>query len=150
MEVATVFLPLLGAIIAGLFGRFVGAKGASIVTCVLLTVSGALSWFLLFDIAVGGNPRTIELFTWIDVDAFEFSWALKMDQLTAVMLVVVTTISAVVHWYSIGYMHGDPGIPRFFAYLSLFTFFMLMLVSADNLVQLFFGWEGRYGDFPQG
>ena len=142
MEVATVFLPLLGAIIAGLFGRFVGGKGASIVTCVLLTVSGALSWFLLFDIAVGGNPRTIELFTWIDVGAFEFSWALKMDQLTAVMLVVVTTISAVVHWYSIGYMHGDPGIPRFFAYLSLFTFFMLMLVSADNLVQLFFGWEG--------
>ncbi len=142
MEVATVFLPLIGAIIAGLFGRYIGAKGASILTSSLLTLSGIFSWILFFDIIYGAGPRPIELFSWIAVGDFEFSWALKMDQLTAVMLVVVTTVSAVVHWYSIGYMHHDPGIPRFFAYLSLFTFFMLMLVTSDNLVQLFFGWEG--------
>ncbi len=142
MEIATVFLPLLGAAIAGVFGRLVGDRGAALVTSVLLTLSAVFAWFLFFDIAVAGNPRTIELATWIDVDAFEFSWSLRMDQLTAVMMVVVTTVSAVVHWYSIGYMHHDSSIPRFFAYLSLFTFFMLMLVTADNLVQLFFGWEG--------
>ena len=142
MEEAVVFLPLIGAIIAGFFGGYIGEKGSSILTSSLLTISGVLSWYLFYDIIHGGGPRTIELFTWIDVGDFEFSWALKMDQLTAVMLVVVTTVSSVVHWYSIGYMHNDPGIPRFFAYLSLFTFFMLMLVTADNLVQLFFGWEG--------
>ena len=142
MEVAIVFLPLIGAIIAGFFGRIIGDKGSSILTSGLLTLSGIFSWMLFFDIIYGAGPRSIELFTWIDVGDFEFSWALKMDQLTAVMLVVVTTVSAVVHWYSIGYMHHDTGIPRFFSYLSLFTFFMLMLVTSDNLVQLFFGWEG--------
>ena len=142
MEEAVVFLPLIGAIIAGFFGRYIGDKGSSVPTSSLLTISGVLSWYLFYDIIYGAGPRPIELFTWIDVGDFEFSWALKMDQLTAVMLVVVTTVSSVVHWYSIGYMHHDPGIPRFFAYLSLFTFFMLMLVTADNLVQLFFGWEG--------
>ena len=142
MEAAIVFLPLIGALLAGLFGRWLGDKGSSLVTCGLLTLSAVLSWYVFFDIIYGAGPRSIELFTWIDVGDFEFSWALKMDQLTGVMLVVVTTVSSVVHWYSIGYMHHDPGIPRFFSYLSLFTFFMLMLVTADNLVQLFFGWEG--------
>jgi NADH-quinone oxidoreductase subunit L len=142
MEVAIVFLPLIGAIIAGFFGRIIGDKGSSILTSSLLTLSGIFSWMLFFDIIYGAGPRSVELFTWIDVGDFEFSWALKMDQLTAVMLVVVTTVSSVVHWYSIGYMHHDTGIPRFFSYLSLFTFFMLMLVTSDNLVQLFFGWEG--------
>ncbi len=142
MEVAIVFLPLIGAIIAGFFGRIIGDKGSSILTSSFLTLSGVFSWMLFFDIIYGAGPRSVELFTWIDVGDFEFSWALKMDQLTAVMLVVVTTVSSVVHWYSIGYMHHDKGIPRFFSYLSLFTFFMLMLVTSDNLVQLFFGWEG--------
>lgn len=142
MEVAIVFLPLIGAIIAGLFGRLIGDKGSAILTSSLLTLAGIFSWMMFFDVIYGVGPRSIELFTWIDVGDFEFSWALKIDQLTAVMLVVVTTVSAVVHWYSIGYMHHDPGIPRFFSYLSLFTFFMLMLVTSDNLVQLFFGWEG--------
>jgi len=142
MEEAVVFLPLIGAIVAGFFGQFLGDKGSSILTSALLTISGVLSWYLFYDIIYGAGPRSIELSNWIEVGNFEFSWALKMDQLTAVMLVVVTTVSAVVHWYSIGYMHHDPGIPRFFAYLSLFTFFMLMLVTSDNLVQMFFGWEG--------
>ena len=111
MEEAVVFLPLIGAIIAGFFGRYIGDKGSSVLTSSLLTISGVLSWYLFYDIIYGAGPRPIELFTWIDVGDFEFSWALKMDQLTAVMLVVVTTVSSVVHWYSIGYMHHDPGIP---------------------------------------
>ena len=142
MDVAIVFLPLIGAIIAGLFGRFIGDRASMLVTCILLTVSGILSWIVFFDVALGGNPRSVRLFTWMDVTGFSFAWALLVDQLTAVMLIVVTTVSAVVHWYSIGYMSHDDSKPRFFAYLSLFTFFMLMLVTADNLVQMFFGWEG--------
>jgi NADH-quinone oxidoreductase subunit L len=142
MEVLIVFLPLLGALVAGLFGRFVGDRGSMLGTCVLLTISAILSWVLFVQVALGGDPRTVRLFTWMDVDGFAFAWSLLVDQLTAVMLVVVTTVSAVVHWYSIGYMEHDDSKPRFFAYLSLFTFFMLMLVTADNLVQLFFGWEG--------
>jgi NADH-quinone oxidoreductase subunit L len=142
MDVAIVFLPLVGAIIAGLFGRFIGDKASMLITCILLTIACVLGWIAFFQVAVGGSPRATQLFTWMDVTGFAFSWALMVDQLTAVMLVVVTTVSSVVHWYSIGYMSHDPGKPRFFAYLSLFTFFMLMLVTADNLVQMFFGWEG--------
>ncbi|MPY75276.1 MAG: NADH-quinone oxidoreductase subunit L [Alphaproteobacteria bacterium] len=142
MDVAIVFLPLLGAIIAGFFGRMIGDRASMYVTCVLLTVSCALGWVVFFDVTAGGNVRTTQLSTWMDVTGFVVSWALMVDQLTAVMLIVVTTVSAVVHWYSIGYMSHDDGKPRFFAYLSLFTFFMLMLVTADNLVQMFFGWEG--------
>jgi NADH-quinone oxidoreductase subunit L len=111
------------------------------VTCVPLIVCAVLSWIALFDV-VGGAETSIYVFTWIDSGSFEATWALRIDALTAVMLIVVTTVSAAVHVYSIGYMHGDPGVPRFFAYLSLFTFSMLMLVTADNLLQMFFGWEG--------
>ncbi len=142
MEVATVFLPFAGFLIAGLFGRWIGDRGAQIVTCGLLILSTILAWILFFDVAMGGNPRTVPLFDWIVSGDFVVDWALKVDQLTAVMLIVVTTVSAVVHVYSVGYMSHDKSIPRFMAYLSLFTFFMLMLVTADNLVQLFFGWEG--------
>jgi len=142
MEAATVFLPLLGFLIAGLFGRWIGDRGAQIVTCGLLVLSTILAWILFFDVAMSGNPRTVPLFDWIVSGDFAVDWALKVDQLTAVMLIVVTTVSAVVHVYSVGYMSHDKSIPRFMAYLSLFTFFMLMLVTADNLVQLFFGWEG--------
>jgi len=142
MEVVAVFLPLVGAILAGFFGRQLGDRGAQYVTCGLLLVSALLSIIVVFDVAVGGNARTTELFTWFDSGSFELSWAVRMDTLGAVMLAVVTVVSAMVHVYSIGYMEHDPAIPRFFAYLSLFTFFMLMLVSADNFVQMFFGWEG--------
>ncbi|CCG41353.1 NADH-quinone oxidoreductase subunit L [Magnetospirillum molischianum] len=140
--IATVFLPLLGAVAAGLFGRVIGARGAQIVTTGLL-VMAAVSAALVFDrVALGGQTETVILADWIRSGGLDLSWALKVDTLTAVMLVVVTWVSAAVHLYSIGYMAHDPSIPRFHAYLSLFTFAMLMLVTADNLVQLFFGWEG--------
>jgi len=142
METAIVFLPLLGAIIAGFFGRAIGDKASMLVTCSLLVISALLAIIVFVDVAFGGNARTTELFTWITSGDFQVSWALKVDTLTAVMLMVVTVVSSVVHVYSIGYMHHDPCKPRFFAYLSMFTFFMLALVTADSLVQMFFGWEG--------
>ncbi|MGD1880153.1 MAG: NADH-quinone oxidoreductase subunit L [Kiloniellaceae bacterium] len=142
MEQLIVLLPLLGAIIAGFFGRFIGDRGAMLVTCSLLLASAVLSCFVFYDVAFAHNARVTELFTWIDSGSFEVSWALKVDTLTAVMLIVVTGVSSMVHVYSVGYMSHDPAKPRFFAYLSLFTFFMLMLVTADNFVQMFFGWEG--------
>ena len=119
-----------------------GDRAAQFVTAGAVLISAVLSWFLFFDVAVGGNVRTVELMTWIRSGGLDVSWALRVDQLTAVMLVVVNTVSAMVHVYSIGYMAEDPQKPRFMGYLSLFTFAMLMLVTADNLVQLFFGWEG--------
>lgn len=152
MITAVVFLPLIGACLAGLiaFARHGADKKRSHVldvlsqwvTCggLLISAGGAVAIF--FDVALGGNSYTTELFTWIDSGTFEVSWALKVDTLTSVMLIVVTVVSSMVHIYSIGYMHHDHHVPRFMAYLSLFTFFMLMLVTADNLVQMFFGWEG--------
>src|SRR3546814_2370271 len=105
MEVAVVFLPLLGALVAGLFGRQIGDKGAVFVTCGLMLLSMVLAIVVFFDVAIGGNPRTTELFTWIDSGTLEASWALRVDSLTAVMLIVVTVVSALVHVYSVGYMH---------------------------------------------
>jgi NADH-quinone oxidoreductase subunit L len=142
MEVVAVFLPLIGGIIAGLFGRQIGDQGAQVLTTGLLLVSALLSIVVFFDVAVGGNARTTELFTWFDSGSFELSWAVRMDTLSAVMLAVVTIVSSMVHLYSFGYMAHDPAKARFFCYLSLFTFFMLSLATADNFVQLFFGWEG--------
>ena len=137
-----IFLPLIGALIAGFFGRAIGDRGAQLVTCGLVILAAAISIIAFVDIALLGNPYHADLGTWISSGSFEARWALRMDALTAVMLVVVTVVSACVHVYSIGYMSHDPHIPRFMAYLSLFTFAMLMLVTADNLLQLFFGWEG--------
>ena len=142
MEIAAVFLPLLGCLIAGLFGRWVGDRGAMAVTCFAVNLAALISVGLFIDIAIYGNERTVTLFTFIDSGLFEADWALKMDTLTAVMLVVVNVVSGMVHIYSVGYMAHDPHRARFFAYLSLFTFAMLMLVTADNFVQLYFGWEG--------
>jgi NADH-quinone oxidoreductase subunit L len=142
MYALAIFLPLIGAVLAGLFGRWLKDTGAQVVSCGAMLLSAVISCFILADVALGGNPQTIDLFTWIGSGTFEVSWALKLDQLAAVMVFVVSVVSSMVHVYSIGYMHHDPGIPRFFAYLSLFTFFMLMLVTSDNLLQLFFGWEG--------
>ncbi len=142
MEVVAVFLPLIGAFIAGFFGRAIGDRGAQLVTCVAMGLSAVLSVYLFYDVAIAKNARVTELFTWIDSGTLELSWALKLDTLTVVMLAVVTVVSTMIHIYSIGYMAHDKSIPRFMAYLSLFTFFMLMLVSADNFLQMFFGWEG--------
>ena len=137
-----VFLPLIGAAVAGLFGRLIGDRASQYVTCGTLIASAAISTLILYEVALGGEPRTILLFSWITSGTFDVVWSLRFDQLTAVMVFVVSVVSACVHVYSIGYMHHDPSIPRFMAYLSLFTFFMLALVTADNLLQLFFGWEG--------
>src|SRR5918995_1751696 len=142
MEIAAIFLPLLAAFIAGFFGRLIGDWGSQFITAGAVLVSALLSIWLFIDVALHGNARTIELFTWIDSGTFEVSWALKFDTLTAVMLIVVNVVSSMVHVYSIGYMSHDHHKPRFMAYLSLFTFFMLMLVTADNFVQMYFGWEG--------
>ncbi len=186
MVQAIVFLPLLGAILAGLISIFgaharnpggdavehhddahgadahasdahddhghddhhvsepaaAGSRAAELITTGLLLVAAGLSWVALVDVGFMHNDARIALFPWISSGDLQVAWSLRVDTLTAVMLVVVNTISSLVHLYSIGYMDEDPYRPRFFAYLSLFTFAMLMLVTADNLVQLFFGWEG--------
>ncbi|KQK31206.1 NADH:ubiquinone oxidoreductase subunit L [Bosea thiooxidans] len=139
---AIVFLPLIGFLIAGLLGRLIGARGSEIVTTSLLFVSAVLSWIALAQVGFGSGTTRIQVANWISSGQLQADWAFRIDTLTAVMLVVVNTVSSLVHLYSIGYMHEDPHRPRFFAYLSLFTFAMLMLVTADNLVQMFFGWEG--------
>jgi NADH-quinone oxidoreductase subunit L len=141
MYQAIVFLPLLGAIFAGLFGRWVGARASEVVTTTLVLVTALLSYLAFYQVALQGQEERIELVRWIDSGALKSAWSLRIDTLTAVMLVVVTTVSGLVHLYSIGYME-DPDRPRFFAYLSLFTFAMLALVTADDFLQLFFGWEG--------
>jgi len=139
-----VFLPLVAAIVAGLGGRWIGSFAAKLITTGALFVGAALSWpiFLgfVFGTYDGGWVEPVAL--WFTSGDLRVEWALRVDALTAVMLVVVTTVSSLVHLYSWGYMAEDPGQPRFFAYLSLFSFAMLMLVTADNLVQMFFGWEG--------
>jgi NADH-quinone oxidoreductase subunit L len=143
MIVAIVFLPLLGFLIAGLFGRFIGARPSEVVTTSLLFVSLLFSWIIFAQVGFGTAETSVPVLgNWFTSGTLKVDWALRVDTLTAVMLVVVTTVSALVHLYSIGYMHEDPSRPRFFAFLSLFTFAMLMLVTADNLVQMFFGWEG--------
>src|SRR6516165_7024694 len=143
MYAAIVFLPLLGFLIAGLFGRFIGARGSEVLTTSLLFISAVLSWIVFVQVGLGSVPGSAPVLgNWFASGAVKVDWALRVDTLTAVMLVVVTTVSSLVHLYSVGYMHEDPSRPRFFAYLSLFTFAMLMLVTADNLVQMFFGWEG--------
>ena len=186
---AIVFLPLIGAILAGLISIFgaharnpsgdtvehhddahdhgdahasdshdehddhghddhavdppaAGTRAAELITSALLLVAAGLSWFALVDVGFMHHDVRIALFPWIDSGDLQVAWSLRVDTLTAVMLVVVTTVSSLVHVYSIGYMDEDPYRPRFFAYLSLFTFAMLTLVTADNLVQMFFGWEG--------
>jgi NADH-quinone oxidoreductase subunit L len=139
---AIVFLPLIGFFIAGIFGRLIGARASEIVTTTLLLISAVLSWIALFQVGFGSGTTRVQIATWLASADLRVDWAFRIDTLTVVMLVVVNTVSSLVHLYSIGYMHEDPARPRFFAYLSLFTFAMLMLVTADNLVQMFFGWEG--------
>ncbi|MEL0435977.1 NADH-quinone oxidoreductase subunit L [Phycobacter sp. K97] len=147
METILLFAPLVGALICGFGWKFIGEKAAMITATGLLFLSAVLSWtvFLTFD----GTTQNIEILRWIESGSLSTSWGIRLDRLTAIMLIVVTTVSSLVHLYSFGYMDHDPQWkdgesykPRFFAYLSFFTFAMLMLVTADNLVQMFFGWEG--------
>jgi NADH-quinone oxidoreductase subunit L len=158
-----VFLPLLGAILAGVFGTALlkgtqdhaahahhdddhhhdhGPSWPMYLTTAFLMISALLSWFAFFDVAIHEQTYKVHVLDFIRSGGMAADWAFRVDTLTAVMLVVVTTVSALVHMYSLGYMSHDPQPQRFFSYLSLFTFAMLMLVTSDNLVQMFFGWEG--------
>ena len=139
---AIVFLPIIGCLIAGLLGPLIGARASEVVTTAFLFISAGLSCFAFYDVCYLGHGAIIRLVPWITSGGLTADWTLRIDSLTAVMLVVVTGVSSLVHFYSIGYMQDDPGRPRFFSYLSLFTFAMLMLVTANNFLQLFFGWEG--------
>lgn len=142
MYTAIVFLPLLGCLITGFFGRRLGAFGSGVLTSAFLVISAVLSWVAFFDVGINGATGKVEVLRWISSGTLNADWSFRIDTLTVVMLVVVNTVSSLVHIYSIGYMHHDPHQPRFFSYLSLFTFAMLMLVTSDNFVQMFFGWEG--------
>ena len=142
MYTSIVFLPILASAIAGLLGRFIGARASELVTTGALFVSAALSIAAFYDVTMLGHSHLIQILPWIHSGDLRVDWTIRVDALTGVMLVVVTGVSSLVHLYSIGYMADDPGRPRFFSYLSLFTFAMLMLVTANNFLQLFFGWEG--------
>ena len=142
MEISILALPLIASIISGFFGRFIGDRNSEIVTSFLVTISAILSALVLYEVIVNQYQDNIIIAKWISSGSLNVNWSMKIDPLSAVMLVVVTFISSLVHIYSIGYMSHDPHKPRFMAYLSLFTFAMLMLVTSDNFIQLFFGWEG--------
>ncbi|UWP87952.1 NADH-quinone oxidoreductase subunit L [Aliiroseovarius crassostreae] len=140
------FAPLIGALIAGFGHRVIGDKGAQVLTTALLFLSAALSWSIFFGL--GSDTQTVHLMDWVSSGSLSVDWSIRLDRLTAIMLIVVTSVSSLVHLYSMGYMAHDDHFgdasyrPRFFAYLSFFTFTMLMLVTSDNLLQMFFGWEG--------
>jgi len=142
MEIAIIALPLIASIISGFFGKFIGDRNSEIVTSFLVTISAILSAVVLYEVIINQYQDNIVIAKWISSGSLDVNWSMKIDPLSAVMLVVVTSVSSLVHIYSIGYMSHDPHKPRFMAYLSLFTFAMLMLVTSDNFIQLFFGWEG--------
>ena len=142
MEISIITLPLIASIISGFFGKLIGDRASEILTSLLVTISAILSAFVLYEVIFNQYQDNIIIATWISSGTLDVNWSMKIDSLSAIMLVVVTSVSSLVHIYSIGYMSHDPHKPRFMAYLSLFTFAMLMLVTADNFIQLFFGWEG--------
>ena len=142
MEYAIVLLPLLGSIISGFCGKRLGAKSCQILTSSFVSISAILSLFIFYEVFVQDYSSNKLIFNWISSGDFHVNWSINIDPLTSVMLVVVSLISSIIHFYSIGYMNHDPHKPRFMSYLSLFTFAMLTLVTADNFLQLYFGWEG--------
>ena len=142
MEIALLFLPLLASITSGFFGKYLGDRNSEIITSVFVSISAILSLVLFYSVIVNGYESNVVVAKWINSGTLDVNWSIKVDALSSLMLVVVTLVSALVHIYSIGYMSHDPHKPRFMAYLSLFTFSMLTLVTSDNFLQLFFGWEG--------
>jgi NADH-quinone oxidoreductase subunit L len=142
MEISIIALPLVASIISGFFGRLIGDRNSEIITSLLVSISAILSGFVLYEVIFNQYQDNIIITTWISSGTLDVNWSMKIDPLSSIMLVVVTSVSSLVHIYSIGYMSHDPHKPRFMAYLSLFTFAMLMLVTSDNFIQLFFGWEG--------
>jgi NADH-ubiquinone oxidoreductase chain 5 len=142
MYLLLVFLPIIGSCLAGLFGRFLGSWGSAIITTGCLFISFLISLFAFYEVGLAGSFVYIKLTTWISSEVLNVDWGFMFDSLTVTMCVVVTFISFLVHLYSTEYMSHDPHLARFMCYLSLFTFFMLILVTADNFVQMFVGWEG--------
>ena len=142
MEYAILFLPLTAAIISGFFNKIIGEKLCNYITCLSTTFIAVLSIIIFYNVIFYGYENNLLIAKWINSGSLEVNWSIKIDALSSVMLVVVNVISSLVHIYSIGYMSHDPHKPRFMAYLSLFTFAMLTLVTSDNFLQLFFGWEG--------
>ena len=142
MAYLIILSPLLGFLIAGLFGRKIGDLVSQVVTSSLVGLSAIISCYYLYLFISGSEALNFVIFNWISSGSLNLNWSIYIDALTAVMLVVVTVVSFLVHVYSIGYMNHDPDKPRFMGYLSLFTFAMLMLITSDNFLQLFFGWEG--------
>ena len=142
MEYTIIFLPLAGAIISGFFGKYIGERNSEVVTSLFVSVSAILSIVIFYNVTIFDYSNNLVISSWISSGSLNVNWSISIDALSAVMLVVVTMISALVHIYSIGYMSHDPHKPRFMSYLSLFTFAMLTLVTSDNFLQLFFGWEG--------
>ena len=134
MEISIIALPLIASIISGFFGKLLGDRNSEIITSLLVTISAILSSIVLYDVIVNQYQENIIIAKWISSGSLDVNWSMKIDPLSAVMLVVVTSISSLVHIYSIGYMSHDPHKPRFMAYLSLFTFAMLMLVTSDNFI----------------
>ena len=142
MELSIIGLPLIAAIISGFFGKYIGDRNSEIITSLFVSIAAIFSLIVFYNVVVNQYEDNIIIATWISSGSLDVNWSMKIDPLSSVMLVVVNSISALVHIYSIGYMSNDPHKPRFMAYLSLFTFAMLMLVTSDNFIQLFFGWEG--------
>jgi len=142
MEYTIVLLPLLGSIISGFFGKQLGAKLCQVLTSSFVSISAILSFFIFYEVLIENYSSNKLIFNWISSGDFSVNWSINIDPLTSVMLVIVSLISSIIHFYSIGYMSSDPHKSRFMAYLSLFTFSMLTLVTADNFLQLYFGWEG--------
>jgi NADH:ubiquinone oxidoreductase subunit 5 (subunit L)/multisubunit Na+/H+ antiporter MnhA subunit len=142
MYLLIIFLPLLSFTVAAFFGRYIGRNGSTVITTTCIFLTAILSTFAFYEVAIAETNCHIEITTWIDCAMLHASWGFLFDALTTSMLIVVTYVSALVHLYSIEYMSHDPHIQRFMSYLSLFTFFMLILVTADNFVQMFIGWEG--------
>jgi NADH-quinone oxidoreductase subunit L len=142
MEIALLFLPLVASITSGFFGKYIGDRNSEIITSLFVSISSILSLFLFYNVIVNQYESNITIASWINSGTLNVNWSIKIDALSSVMLVVVTFVSSLVHIYSIGYMANDAHKPRFMAYLSLFTFAMLTLVTSDNFLQLFFGWEG--------
>tara|TARA_A100000164_G_scaffold203289_1_gene180406 strand:+ start:1009 stop:2922 length:1914 start_codon:yes stop_codon:yes gene_type:complete len=142
MEYLIVFLPLLAALVSGFFGNVIGDRNSCIFNCLLISISAIFSLVIFYNVLINGYENNLIIATWINSGTLNVNWSIKIDTLSSVMLVVVTFVSSLVHIYSIGYMKHDPNKPRFMSYLSLFTFAMLMLVTSDNFLQLFFGWEG--------
>jgi len=142
MYLTIIILPLLGSIVSGFYGRKLGVKGAQFITCTSIITTTILAIIVFFEVGFNNIPTTIKLFRWIDSESLYINWMFNFDSLTVSMLIPVLIISSLVHIYSIGYMSHDPHNQRFFSYLSLFTFMMIILVTANNFLVMFVGWEG--------